>query len=332
MPAYSLNNILLVAAQRPDATAVAGYRAWRAAGRQVRKGEKGIAILAPCLYKPDAAQSEAVDPSAADAAADAGPARVLRGFRVVHVFDLSQTDGPDLPDDPQLLTGPAPEHLWDRLAELVTDDGFALERGECHGANGYTDYRNRIVRVRDDVDPAQAVKTLAHELGHIRADHENRFADQCRTSPRCRGQTEVEAESIAHLVTRAVGLDTSGYSVAYLAGWSAGDVELVRDTANRVITVALGVIRDAFESVGDRTPRAPSAGATLAERRAGAVRDHEARIDARARPATASHHTSVGRAGFDRPSARPPDCEPNVRGRRWPDANPGALPARRPYD
>jgi hypothetical protein len=265
MPTYSLNNILLVAVQRPDATAVAGYRAWRAAGRQVRKGEKGIAILAPCLYKPDQAQWQAADPAAADVAAGAGPARVLRGFRVVHVFDLSQTDGPDLPDDPQLLTGPAPEHLWGRLAELVADDGFTLERGDCHGANGYTDYRNRIVRIRDDVDPAQAVKTLAHELGHIRADHENRFADQYRTSPRCRGQAEVEAESIAHLVTSAAGLDTVAYSVPYIAGWSGNEPGALRAAAARVLDVAEGI----SEQLGcDRPARPVDASAALQTRAA----------------------------------------------------------------
>ncbi|MGE3813358.1 MAG: ArdC-like ssDNA-binding domain-containing protein [Candidatus Nanopelagicales bacterium] len=241
MPIYSLNNILLVAAQRPDATAVAGYRAWLAAGRQVRKGEKGIAILAPCLYKPDQAQAEHLHRAPAEAEPGAEASRVLRGFRVVHVFDLSQTDGPDLPDDPHLLTGPAPNDLWDRLAELVHDDGFALERGDCHGANGYTDYRNRIVRVRDDVEPAQAVKTLAHELGHIRADHETRFADQYRTSPRCRGRAEVEAESIAHIVTSAAGLDTGAYSVPYLAGWSGNDPSALRAAAARVLDVAAGI-------------------------------------------------------------------------------------------
>jgi hypothetical protein len=273
MPAYSLNNILLIAVQRPDATAVAGYRAWRGAGRQVRKGEKGIAILAPCLYKPDQAQPdqaqpEAVETATADAAADAGPARVLRGFRVVHVFDLSQTDGPDLPDDPQLLTGPAPEHLWDRLAKLVTDDGFTLERGDCHGANGYTDYRNRIVRVRDDVDPAQAVKTLAHELGHIRADHENRFADQYRTSPRCRGQAEIEAESIAHLVTRAAGLDTGAYSVPYLAGWSGDDPAALRTAASRVLDVASRI----SAQLDDHRPAAPVVASAAVEARPAAQR------------------------------------------------------------
>ena len=241
MPTYSLNNILLVAVQRPDATAVAGYRAWRAAGRQVRKGENGIAILAPCLYKPDQAQAEPVDRTTTQVEPGAGAPRVPRGFRVVHVFDLSQTDGPELPDDPHLLTGPAPDDLWERLAQLVHDDGFTLERGDCHGANGYTDYRNRLVRVRDDVEPAQAVKTLAHELGHIRADHENRFADRYRTSPRCRGQAEVEAESIAHIVAISAGLDTGAYSVPYLAGWSGNDPTALRSAAARVLDVAASI-------------------------------------------------------------------------------------------
>ena len=268
MPTYSLNNILLVAVQRPDATAVAGYRAWRAAGRQVRKGEKGIAILAPCLYKPDQAQAEPSDRTTTQADPGTGLPRVLRGFRVVHVFDLSQTDGPDLPDDPHLLTGPAPADLWERLAHLVHDDGYTLERGHCHGANGYTDYRNRIVRVRDDVEPAQAVKTLAHELGHIRADHENRFADQYRTSPRCRGQAEVEAESIAHLVTNAAGLDTGAYSVPYLAGWSGNDPTALKAAASRVLDVAArisaqlddrGPAAHVLVAAVDRRPAAPRA-------------------------------------------------------------------------
>ncbi|MGE3796034.1 MAG: ArdC-like ssDNA-binding domain-containing protein [Dehalococcoidia bacterium] len=265
MPTYSLNNILLVAVQRPEATAVAGYRAWRAAGRQVRKGEKGIAILAPCIYKPDEAQVEPVHRTTAEVEPGVGAPRMLRGFRVVHVFDLSQTDGPDLPDDPHLLTGPAPDDLWERLAELVRDDGFALERGECHGANGYTDYRNRLVRVRDDVDPAQAVKTLAHELGHIRADHENRFADEYRTSTRCRGQAEVEAESIAHLVTSAAGLDTFAYSVPYIAGWSGNEPGALRAAAARVLDVAEGI----SEQLGcDRPARPVDASAALQTRAA----------------------------------------------------------------
>ena len=80
-----------------------------------------------------------------------------------------------------------------------------MERGDCRGANGYTRFDDRVVRVRDDVEPAQAAKTLAHELGHIRADPETRFTDTYHRSVDCRGIAEIEAESIAYLVTSAAG-------------------------------------------------------------------------------------------------------------------------------
>ncbi len=232
LPSYSLNNTLLVAVQRPDATAVAGYRAWAAVGRQVRRGEKGIAILAPCLYK--AEESDGAEPGDA--------ARVLRGFRVVHVFDISQTDGPPVPEAPQLLRGEAPDGLWEQLATLVAQDGFELQRGDCGGPNGYTDYQRRVVRVRDDVDDAQAVKTLAHELGHIRADHEHRYLGAPASSRRCRGLAEVEAESIAFIVLASSGADASSFSAPYVAGWSGGNSEMLTATAERVTSCASGIL------------------------------------------------------------------------------------------
>ena len=246
---YSPSNILLICAQRPDATRVAGIRTWNSLGRRVNKGEHGIAILAPCIYQ--AAPGEAVDrgasPEGAGAAApvppveldDDSPTRQLHGFKIVHVFDVSQTNGDPLPDvEPAHLTGAEPEGLWDHLAGLVHDDGYHLERGPCGlGANGYTDYTARTVRVRDDVDPAQAVKTLAHELGHIRADHEHRFPDYA-VSRDCRGQAEVEAESIAYLITAQAGLDSGTYSVPYLASWAGGDAELLRESMTRTLAIA----------------------------------------------------------------------------------------------
>ncbi len=170
---YSLGNLLLIGAQAPQATRVAGFRSWQSLGRQVRKGERGIAILAPCTYRPKTAdRAEPAAPagpapatSGGGATPDAGRGRQVRGFRVVHVFDLAQTEGDPLPDVvPALLTGQAPAGLWNDLAGQVRGHGYALERGDCCGANGYTDPRRRVVRVRGDVDEAQAVKTLAHDL------------------------------------------------------------------------------------------------------------------------------------------------------------------------
>ena len=245
LPTYSPNNVLLITVQRPDATRVAGYQAWRAMGRHVRKGETGIAILAPCLYREPAAEAATKagpPPVAGDAVARTS--QVLRGFRVVHVFDITQTDGPDLPPDPQLLVGASPADLWTRLSALVAADGFVLERGPCGTANGYTSFETATIRIRDDVDDLHAVKTLAHEIGHVRADHHTRFAGTYHRSAGCRGAAEVEAESIAYIVLGAAGVDTGGYSLPYLAGWSDGDAALLRVTADRVISVAGRVLRE----------------------------------------------------------------------------------------
>ena len=246
-PRYSPSNVLLIAVQRSDATNVAGLRVWNSLGRRVRKGEKGIAILAPCLYKgqQDKEIPQAPALRADDAKAEIGQ-RMLRGFRVVHVFDVSQTDGEPLPElAPSLLRGPAPQRLWESLASLVERDSYSLERGDCGGANGFTRFDERLIRIRDDVEPAQAAKTLAHEVGHVRAEHETRFMDQYRRSIACRGVAEVEAESIAFLVAASSGLDSSDYTIPYVAGWAGGDVELLKGTASRVVTVARGILDDA---------------------------------------------------------------------------------------
>src|SRR5438105_83665 len=108
---YSASNVLLILAQRPDATRVAGYRRWQTLGYQVRKGERGIAVLAPVVtrHRP---VDEADHPELV---------RILRGFRVVHVFDISQCDGPPWPEvGPEPLSGQAPATLWDSLAAQVT--------------------------------------------------------------------------------------------------------------------------------------------------------------------------------------------------------------------
>jgi len=226
----------------------AGFRGWQSLGRQVRKGERGIAILAPCTYRPKTAErAESAAPagpepattSGGGVAPDAGGNQQVRGFRVVHVFALHQTEGAPLPEvAPALLTGQAPAGLWDDLASQVTGYGYALERGDCCGANGYTDPTRRVVRVRDDVDDAQAVKVLAHELGHLEAGH---VAD-LPTYATCRGRCEVEAESVAYVVAAAHGLDASGYTFAYVAGWAGGDLTGVRQAAETVTKAARTIL------------------------------------------------------------------------------------------
>ena len=196
----------------------------------MRHGENGIAILAPVVTRrrPIDKEGDRGRP---------GLVRLLRGYRVVHVFDIAQCDGPPPPDvRPELLTGDAPGPLWDGLAAQVDALGFSLERGDCHGANGRTDFTAKTVRVRDDVEPAQAAKTLAQELAHAL------LHDGSEYSTGCRGRAEVEAESVAFLILTSAGVDTSGYSFAYVARWSEGSPEQVVKTAERVIACARKIL------------------------------------------------------------------------------------------
>ena len=202
-PTYSPSNVLLIAAQRPDATRVAGIRTWNEPGPAAcARASTASRSSPPALYRRPhdrhlRRQAATPSRSAASAARRSGLQRVLRGFRVVHVFDVTQTDGRPAPRRRARTCSPATPRtgLWEHLAALVADDGFTVERGPLPaGANGYTAFDDRTVRIRDDVDPAQAVKTLAHELGHIRADHEHRFPDyagQCALPRPRRGRSRI---------------------------------------------------------------------------------------------------------------------------------------------
>jgi len=238
---YSFNNHLLIFSQRPDATLVAGFRKWLQLGRYVRKGEKGIAILAPCKYKT----------SIEDENGEERTLQQIRGFRVVHVFDISQTDGEPLDDlgalRPRLLDGDAPEGVWDALVAIANGDGYEVVRHRRAGENGYCDFSARVMAVRPDVSPAQAVKTLVHELAHGKLHGDGAARD--------RDVAEVEVESVAFVVCDALGLDTSGYSFPYVARWANGSVDHVKETADRVVDC----VRQILAGLESRVEDAPEA-------------------------------------------------------------------------
>ena len=226
---YSANNTFLIMLQRPDATRVAGFHTWKSLGRSVKKGAKGIAILCPCVRRDrveDAETGETLTHSR------------VAGFRVGYVFDVYDTEGDDLPDDAlhvQHPVGVAPDGMWDTLVRRVEEAGFAVQCApacdEALGtAWGRTHYAERSVTVKSTADPAGACKTLAHELAHVLL-HERRLYEH-------RGTVEVEAESVAFIVSAAWGLDTSSYSTGYLAGWSGGDVAAITATADKVLGCA----------------------------------------------------------------------------------------------
>lgn len=204
--------------QRPDATRVAGFGTWKSLGRAVREGEKGIAILAPCVNRPKnneaganstPAAARKSDDTAATSTTDVEESGRLR-FRIAYVFDVSQTDGTDLPDQPgsELLGGDGPTGLWDVLAAQVAGHGYALRRGPTDTSSlGYTSSRSREVVVLDSLGGADAADVLAPELGHIEC---GRLTD--RRAAVSRPRRELEAESLSWLVCQAAGLPTGASS------------------------------------------------------------------------------------------------------------------------
>ncbi len=202
---YSFGNVLLIIAQCPHATRVAGFRAWQRMNRFVRKGEKALWVLAPMVYKNK--ESEGIDDD-----------RVIRGFKYVPVFDITQTDGEELPTVCNQLTGDDPCGLYLRLVAVAQSIGFRVEDAELPGSvNGDCTHSERRLRIEVTNSPAQRVKTLAHELAHAIL-HET-FQG--------RGLAELEAESTAYVVCQSLGLDTSDYSFGYVATWSGGGEDAI---------------------------------------------------------------------------------------------------------
>jgi antirestriction protein ArdC len=250
---YSFRNQLLIMIQRPEATAVAGYSAWKALGYQVRRGETAIRVLAPVTRRVE--KQDAHGEPVRDAEGRAVTCRVIVAVKPVSVFDAGQVEPtPPEPPAPTLLQGAAPVGLWNSLAELVEREGYTLHRASCGSANGVTDYAARTVTVRPDIDDAQAVKTLAHELGHVLLPPPAGEVLDLR----CRGLREVEAESVAYIVTHAHGLDSGSYSFGYVASWGVHAAqaesslgEVVQQTADRVVGAAGRVLQHTLDGVPD---------------------------------------------------------------------------------
>jgi hypothetical protein len=224
---YSFGNQLLIALQRPDATYVAGFRAFLELNRCVRKGERAIRILAPMRLRAKQSTPDAT----AETPADPEQPRVM--FRAVSVFDVSQTDA--LPDtepvslDPpsESIDGDSHSHLLAPLVELAGELGFAVSFRALDGsADGWCDSDAHEIVVNDRTPPNARVRVLVHEIAHALGIG---YADFGRR------RAEVLVDTVTFVVCGSVGLDVSGSSVPYVAGWGArGDLEAIRTYAETI--------------------------------------------------------------------------------------------------
>ena len=249
---YSLNNTLLIVMQKPDASLVAGYGKWRDEfERHVKSGEKGIKILAPAPYKikKDVAKTDP-DTGQPVIGADGKPVTEQRevtipAFKVVSVFDVSQTEGKELPDIAvDALTGNVEQYedFW-RALKLTSPVPVTLEKIDG-SAHGYYDLAEKRIAIVDGMSELQTIKTAIHEIAHAKLHDIDLNAPEQAERPD-RSTREVQAESVAYTVCQHFGLDTSDYSFGYVAGWSSGrDIKELKASLETIRTAASELISE----------------------------------------------------------------------------------------
>ena len=249
---YSFSNTILIAMQKPDATFVAGYNSWKNSfQRQVLKGEKGIKVIAPSPYKVKR-EMEKIDPKTQKPimGKDGKPMTeevevTIPAFKVVSVFDISQTEGRELPTiGVDELTGNVEKYpQFFKAVEQASPVPVGFEKIEG-GAHGYYHLEDKRIAVNEGMSELQNLKTLIHEISHAKLHDVDLNAPAEQQADRVDRRTrEVQAESIAYTVCQHYGLDTSDYSFAYVAGWSSGrelaelkaSLETIRSTASELI-------------------------------------------------------------------------------------------------
>ena len=254
---YSFNNTLLIAMQKPDASLVAGFSSWKNNfGRNVMKGEKGIKIIAPSPFTVKQ-EVEKTDPQTGKPVIgkDGKPVTEEKeikvpAYKVVSVFDVSQTEGRELPDIAvDELTGDV-DRFKDFFAALEQASpvpvGFEKIEGSAHG---YYHLEEKRIAIDKGMSDLQTLKTAIHEIAHAKLHDIDLNAPKEEQKPRVDRRTrEVEAESVAYTVCQHYGLDTSDYSFGYVAGWSSGkelselrgSLETIRNTAAEMINAIDG--------------------------------------------------------------------------------------------
>ena len=257
---YSFNNTLLIAMQRPDATLVAGYNAWKNKfNRYVKKGEKGIQIIAPAPVK-EREEREKIDKDTGLTVLNENGVpeievveRVIPRFRVTTVFDYAQTDGEPLPTlEVNELTARVKDYtLLKEAIEQVSP--VPIRFGEIEGsAKGYYSHMDKEICVRADMGESQTIKTMIHEVAHAMLHDSDQMKQ--RGEEKDQLTKETEAESIAFTVCSALGIDTSDYSFPYVASWASGkELKELKDSMDTIRLTAADFLEKLETAVAERS-------------------------------------------------------------------------------
>lgn len=254
---YSINNVLLINQQKPDATLVAGFNSWaHNFDRHVKKGEKGIKIIAPAPYTIKKEQ-QIIDLKTGSPVfnADGSPKTTevevkIPAFKVTTVFDISQTYGKELPTiGVNELTGEV-DRAKDFIDCLKKTTSVPINFGETTGdSKGFYSPTENSITIKEGMSDVQTIKTMIHEIAHSKLHNPETMKEE--GVQKSKGVIEQEAESVAYVVCQHFGIDTSDYSFAYIAGWAEGketselreSMQTIRDTAAEMINRVEGSLR-----------------------------------------------------------------------------------------
>ena len=241
---YSFGNAMLIFSQNPNATYVKGYKAWNKLGRYVKRGSKGLAILAPCIRKVEVFKEPENKNLYHDEEAEKEIRKVVSGFRIAYVYDIADTDGDDSML-PVLVTGLAgnseqEKEIYERLFGVISK-GNCVQEVSGTASKGSFNLETKVISIRDDLEYLQKIKTLLHEYAHL-LDFQMHPEDDIS-----RNRRELIAESVAFIVSLRLGLDTSRYSMSYIKSWLK-DKEELKIIADSVQKIAYTIITELAES------------------------------------------------------------------------------------
>ena len=208
---YSLRNVMLIALQKPNATHVAGFHTWRKLGRFVKKGENGIVIIAPLVHKKATVENDDSRTNVTE----------INGFKAVYVFDISQTDGDELPEFARVQGDPS--RYQEMLGNVISANRITLKYSDTLHADGCS--TGGKITIRSGLTPAQDFSVKVHELAHEFLHHSGEKLSKT--------QKETEAEAVAYVVCQSIGLDTNTAFSDYIQLYK-GDKETLINSIQRI--------------------------------------------------------------------------------------------------
>lgn len=244
---YSFGNTIMIFLQNPEATYVMGYKAWNKLGRYVRKGSKGLAILAPCVKKIEVFKEPENKSEYHDQEGEKETKKVLSGFRIAYVYDIADTDGSDerLPVLVKGLSGnsESEREIFIRLMKVISKE-FIVQEITGTASKGSYNLETGIITVRSDLEYLQRIKTLLHETAHAYDFKMNPEEDIPRN------RRELIAESVAMVVSMRLGLDTSSYSLSYIQSWlkNKEELKIIADTVQKVSYKIINMLAESEDS------------------------------------------------------------------------------------